>query len=108
MNIRVPGIDSAIKYLRPNARWEVTNSSFTRYEDPDYDTPPSWDEVIDQLNKDIAAYNYYQYARDREKEYGGWQEQLNLLFDDITSGNLENGKWVSMIKEIKNKYPKPD
>jgi hypothetical protein len=45
---------------------------------------------------------------DREKEYGDWRDQLNLLYDDIKSGNLENGKWVQFVESVKAKYPKPE
>ena len=52
--------------------------------------------------------NYYLYARNRETEYGDWKDQLNLLYDDIKSGNLENGKWVQMVEAVKARHPKPE
>lgn len=109
MNIRLPGIDTAIKYLRPNAVvWDVYNETFTRYEDPDYDTPPEWSEINSQIEKDLKIYFDYLYARNRQLEYGDWKDQLNLLYDDIKSGNLENGEWVKMIDSVKLKHPKPE
>jgi hypothetical protein len=33
---------------------------------------------------------------------------VNLLYDDIKSGNLENGKWVQMVEAVKAKHPKPE
>lgn len=43
------GINTAIHMLRPGARWEVTNTSFTRWDDP---RPcPTWEEVIDTMEK---------------------------------------------------------
>tara|TARA_R100001086_G_scaffold80207_1_gene39097 strand:+ start:841 stop:1107 length:267 start_codon:yes stop_codon:yes gene_type:complete len=40
---RLTGIDSAMEMLRPGAKWEISNSTFTRWED---DRPcPSMDEV---------------------------------------------------------------
>jgi len=108
MNIRIPGIDTAIQFLRPGATFELNNKTFVTWNCPLGSEPPTWEEVITQLNKDVETYNYYLYARNREREYGSWQEQLNLLYDDIKSGNLENGKWVQMVESIKEKYPKPD
>ena len=105
---RLPGIDTAIKYLRPNAKWDLSNSTFTRYEDPDYTEPPEWEEIQKQIQEDVDNYNYYLYSRNREAEYGNWKDQLNLLYDDIKSGNLGNGKWVQMIDAVKAKYPKPE
>ena len=46
---RLTGIDSAIEMLRPGAKWEISNSTFTRWED---DSPcPSMDEVRDVQKK---------------------------------------------------------
>jgi hypothetical protein len=108
MNIRLPGIDTAIKYLRPDAKWDLYNNTFTRWECPNGSEPPSWGEIEEQVQKDVETYNYYLYARNREVEYGDWKDQFNLLYDDIKSGNLENGKWIQMIDAVKAKYPKPD
>ena len=101
MNIRLPGVDTAIKYLRPDAKWDLYNRTFTRWECPNGSQPPTWEEVEAQVQKDVEVYNYYLYARNREAEYGDWKDQLNLLYDDIKSGNLENGKWVQMIDMAK-------
>lgn len=108
MNIRLPGVDTAIKYLRPDAKWDLYNRTFTRWECPDGSQPPTWEEVEAQVQKDVEVYNYYLYARNREVEYGDWRDQLNLLFDDIKSGNLQNGKWVQMVESVKKQYPKPE
>ena len=46
---RLTGIDSAMEMLRPGAKWEISNSTFTRWED---DRPcPSMDEVRDVQKK---------------------------------------------------------
>ena len=46
---RLTGIDSAIEMLRPGAKWEISNSTFTRWED---DRPcPSIEEVRDVQKK---------------------------------------------------------
>jgi hypothetical protein len=108
MNIRLPGVDTAIKYLRPDAKFDLYNRTFTRWECPNGSEPPEWEEVEAQIQKDVETYNYYLYARNRETEYGDWKDQLNLLFDDIKSGNLENGKWVQMVEAVKARYPKPE
>ena len=40
---RLYGIDAAMQLLRPNAKWEISNTMFTRWDDP---RPcPSWEEV---------------------------------------------------------------
>jgi hypothetical protein len=40
---RMYGIDVAMQLLRPNAKWEISNTMFTRREDPRQ--CPSWEEV---------------------------------------------------------------
>ena len=43
------GIDVAMHLLRPGAKWEITNSHFSRWDDP---RPcPSWQEVMDTVEK---------------------------------------------------------
>jgi len=43
------GIDTAMHLLRPGAKWEISNTMFTRWEDP---RPcPSMEEVLDTMEK---------------------------------------------------------
>ena len=43
------GIDTAMHLLRPGAKWEISNTRFTRWEDP---RPcPTWEEVVDTMEK---------------------------------------------------------
>jgi hypothetical protein len=46
---RLVGIDTAMHLLRPGAKWEISNTMFTRWEDP---RPcPTWAEVQDTMDK---------------------------------------------------------
>ena len=46
---RLYGIDVAMQLLRPGAKWEISNTMFTRWEDP---RPcPSWEEVVWVMDK---------------------------------------------------------
>jgi len=108
MNLRLPGVDTALEVLRPDAKYELINKTFLRWECPNGSQPPTWDEIDRQIEYDVRVYNYYLYARNRETEYGDWKDQLNLLYDDIKSGNLENGKWVQMVEAVKARHPKPE
>jgi hypothetical protein len=46
---RMYGIDVAMSLLRPNAKWEISNTTFTRWDDP---RPcPSWAEVVWVMDK---------------------------------------------------------
>jgi hypothetical protein len=43
------GIDTAMHLLRPGAKWEISNTMFTRWEDP---RPcPTMEEVMDTMEK---------------------------------------------------------
>ena len=43
------GIDTAMHLLRPGAKWEVSNTMITRWEDP---RPcPTWEELMDTMEK---------------------------------------------------------
>jgi hypothetical protein len=43
------GINTAMRLLRPNARWEISNTRFTVWEDP---RPcPTWEEVQETMDK---------------------------------------------------------
>ena len=46
---RLVGIDTAMHLLRPSAKWEISNTMFTRWEDP---RPcPTWEEVVETMDK---------------------------------------------------------
>jgi hypothetical protein len=43
------GIDTAMHLLRPGAKWEISNTVFTRWDDP---RPcPTWKDVMDTMEK---------------------------------------------------------
>jgi len=49
------GIDTAMQLLRPNAKWEISNRTITRWED---DRPcPTWDEIDATMEKIKAFEN---------------------------------------------------
>ena len=54
-----------------------------------------------------AIWDYYEYARDREKLYKDFGDQLDMLYNDIKNGNLENGEWVKHVESVKAQIPKP-
>jgi len=43
------GVDMAMQLLRPGAKWEISSTVFTRWDDP---RPcPTWDEVVETIEK---------------------------------------------------------
>jgi hypothetical protein len=104
----VPGVDTAINILRPGARWELCNREFVGWEHDEGLEPPTWDEIREEVKREVEIYNYYLYERNRVKEFPELKDQLDMLYHDIKNGNLENGSWIQAIDSIKEKYPKPD
>ena len=48
------------------------------------------------------------YARDRQQSYPALQEQLDMLFHDMTSGKGDKtGEWYKALKKVKDDNPKP-
>ena len=55
-----------------------------------------------------AAWDNFEYGRNREGEYPTIGEQFDLLFKDIAAGTLTtSGGFYTAIKAVKDKYPKP-
>jgi hypothetical protein len=104
----VPGVDTAIQVLRPGARWDIENTTFIRWEDDEGREPPTWQEIEDEMIREVQIYNHYLYERNREKEYPDVKDQLDMLYHDIKSGNLENGSWIAAIDAVKENNPKPE
>jgi len=105
----VPGVDTAISILRPGAKFDLKNTDFVGWEDRANNTePPAWEEVEEELKREVDIYNYYLYERNREKAYPHVKEQLDMLYHDIKNGNLENGSWIAAIEKVKEEHPKPE
>ena len=104
----VPGIDTAIQTLCPGGRWELINKEFTGWEHDEGAKPPTWEEIEEEIKREVEIYNYYLYERNREKEYPHIKDQLDMLYHDIKSGNLSNGSWIAAIDAVKENNPKPE
>jgi len=71
------GIDTAMAMLRPGAKWEISNSHFTRWDDP---RPcPTWEEVQDTMEKIKAFEDSINtiYTEEQLKEHNKWMEMFN-------------------------------
>jgi len=107
------GIDTVIKTLRPGAKWDVTVAggeyTFTRWQDDSGQMPPTKQEIDKEYAFQKAQVDYYQYAYDRCHNYPDGFEQLDLLWHAVNEGkDLKESEWFQKIKEVKDKYPKPE
>ena len=71
------GIDTAMAMLRPGAKWEISNSHFTRWDDP---RPcPTWEEVQDTMEKIKAFEDSINtiYTEEQMKQHNEWVAMFN-------------------------------
>ena len=70
------GIDTAMHLLRPGAKWEISNTMITRWEDP---RPcPTWEELMDTMEK-IKAFEdsiNTSFTEDQIEKITGLQKQM--------------------------------
>jgi len=105
---QIPGVDSAIQTLYPGARYDLSCDKFVAWEDDEGREPPNWKEVEAEIERQVKIYNYYLYERNREEQYPEIKDQLDMLYHDLKSGNLNNGAWINTIEAVKENNPKPE
>lgn len=71
------GIDVAIKKLRPYAKFEIYNTTITKWEDPTGSEPPTWEEIKQQVEADERAFNEWQTSYVEESVDGVFTEKPN-------------------------------
>jgi hypothetical protein len=69
---------------------------------------PSDEEIAAAKETLLAKYQGNEYSKKRGITYPEIKQQLDALYHDIVNGNLnaENSTFVSMIKAVKDEYPK--
>jgi hypothetical protein len=106
------GIDTAIKALRPGAKWDLSTDGgkfkFTRFDDPENRPVPTDEEIHKEYDFQMECAKYYQYSYDRLNNYPNGFDQMDMLWHAINDGiDLKNSEWFNKIKEVKEKFPKP-
>lgn len=105
----VPGVNTAIEVLSPSTETFVLNNAVFEEWENDYGIdPPTMEQIDEELERENKIYAYFEYERDREKNYPDGADQLDMLFHDIKNGNIENGSWVQSIQKVKDQFPKPE
>lgn len=100
----------AIHSLVSNAKFSMTDGDLSTLQWYDDNTSPRpTDAEIEQKAQELLVqFEQNEYQRQRALEYPRIQDQLDMLYHDIKSGNLQNGTWVEAIEEVKNTFPKPE
>jgi hypothetical protein len=113
-NKLVCGIDTAIKTLRPTARYDFMaqggHFEFTRWEDSSGSTPPTKNEILKELDYQEKFVNYHQYFLDRAGSYPDIIILLNQLWDAMDSREIpgKGTKFYNSIKEVNEAFPIPE
>jgi hypothetical protein len=110
---RFPEYADALAALRPGSSFGISINDYSSlfWAESNTELPPTETELKEKLNELIAEWEIAEYRRHRYLEYASVEEQLALLWDDMDSGRIagkETSLWYSHIKEIKEKYPKPE
>jgi hypothetical protein len=101
------GITNALISLRPGAHWTLRGNVYEglewleKSEEEGGQTQPTKEEVITEIERLQAEYDYNEYQRLRAKEYPSFAEQFDLLYH----GGYD--AWKTEIDKVKEKYPKP-
>jgi hypothetical protein len=106
-------IFEVIKNLRPGCRFDITcvggTVEYHHFWDPNNLPPPTFEEIRDEIIYQRECKEYYQYAYNRCLEYPDGFEQLDMLWHAVDQGvELKNSEWFEQIRQVKEKYPKPN
>jgi len=113
-NKLVCGIDTAIKALRPTARYDMSASGghfeFTRWEDDAQTVAPTKAEIMAELEYQNKFIEYHQHFLDRATNYPDITVLVNLLWEAIDSREIpgKGTKFYNAIKEVNDQFPKPE
>ena len=98
---------SALENLRPGSKFIIRGTEYSGIEwlelpeEEGGQSKPTKEEVITEIERLQAEYEYNKYQRLREKEYPSFADQFDLLYH----GGYD--AWKTEIDKIKEKYPKP-
>jgi len=112
MDVQEPGLLEAVYALRPELKDKSSfvmdaQGNITYWGDHDSD-PPTNQEILQELQRQVDLWNKFKYYRDRKESLPNPYDLLWILYEDIKSGNVENGSFVSLLDEVLEKYPAPE
>ena len=82
--------------------YKQVNSERLEFEKADYD------QAIEDRAQAKLDQQDNGYKRARLDAYGSWNDQLDLLYHDMTAGKGDKtGEWYKAVKKVKDDNPKP-
>ena len=112
-NRLVCGIDTAIKALRPTARYDLLaqggHLEFTRWEDSSGSTPPTKNQIFKELDYQDKFVKHWQYFLDRANSYPDIVILINELWEAMDSCEIpgKGTKFYNSIKKTNEDFPIP-
>jgi len=94
-------LETILHSIRPKAAWCVRNGKDLEWRDKEQ-IEPTEEEIEEGRKKLEAQWIADEYKRLRRKKYPEIADQLDLLYHEGIEG------WKKVIKETKDKYPKPE
>ena len=93
----------AQKLIIQERGFDISDFLDKQIKDETWNTDFGSEPTTSELTTAWENYENKQYQRDREKKYlselGNWQDQLDMIYDDIDN-------WKSEVKKIKDANPK--
>ena len=99
----------AIRAINPTAEVSVSAEDVNQIVWENGTVPIPKADIETKLAELQTAYDAEQYARDREKEYPTWQDQMDMLWHSIDQDAALKSKYFAFhqaILAVKSKYPK--
>lgn len=96
-------VSTAILSLIPDAQFGIENNDYSTiiWYDTNEHPLPTYEEIQTEIIKLEQEWVNNEYQRLRRPEYPSIETQLDVLYHEGLDG------WREMIKEVKDKYPKP-
>ena len=97
-------IAQSVNDLRPGCYWELPEPDYLTlvWKSPEVE-PPSFEEVMTQVEVNQNKYEDTQWLRDRESSYPSIGDQLDMIYH----AGMMPEELSAIISEVKLKYPKP-
>lgn len=95
------GYADALLSLAKDKMWNASDKS---WEWLDTSTPPTEEELQNEITKLENNFILKEYQRIREKAYPSIQDQLDMMYHDKINGT---SNWQDAIAKVKSDFPKP-
>ena len=105
-----PSYTTAIKQLRPNLQdnnieFHINGHGKVIYWEDRENEPPTQEEINQEYQKQLKEFAEQAFYRMRKQNLPEPYDLLLMLHEDIKSGNIEGGSFVSVIDNVMKKFP---